>query len=90
MSKEIDLVYCLWEDIMSSDTGWKSRDEAIEWADSEPSLVHQTGFVLDDDGEFILLVDSYFKNCETVGTVTRIPKQNIKFIKKIPIIEFIK
>jgi hypothetical protein len=84
------LVYILWNDIVSGETGWKTLDEAMEWADNEEGLVHQTGFLVEDDGDHVTLIDSYFKDSETVGTPTKIPKQNVKFIKKISIEEFIK
>ena len=83
MSKENEypIVFCIWEDIVQSDPNWQSKEEGLDWADSENGLVHQIGFKLDEDENHLILTDSYFKSCETIGSVIRIPKWAIKEVK---------
>ena len=79
------LVYCIWEDIQGSSGEWKTVDDAINWNDTEDSLVHQVGFQLDKSDEYVILIDSFFPNQDLVGTVIRIP---IGAIRKLKIIEY--
>lgn len=84
------LVYCVWEDIVSTDTTWRDLDSAIHWTDSESGLVSQTGFMLEKSDEYLILLDSFFNEGDMVGSVTRIPLSTVKFIKTIPINELLK
>ncbi len=87
MSKDnqvLPLVFVIWTDIIQSDPNWQTREEGLDWADSEDGLVYQSGFILDDDENYLTLTDSYFKSCDTIGSVTRIPKSVIKSMKIIP------
>lgn len=77
-TKKYQLVFCKWEDTTSSDSGWKSSDEAIDWADNTPGIVHQIGFKLEQNEEHLILVDSYFPDDDTVGTVVKIPMSMIR------------
>lgn len=79
------LVYCIWEDIQGSGSEWKTNDEAIHYADTENSLVHQVGFQLEKSDEHVILLDSFFEDQDLVGIVTRIPIAVIKKIKTIEV-----
>lgn len=71
------LVFCIWEDIVATDTNWRDKEAADEWVKTETGRVHQTGFLLSKDDQYLVLMDSYFPYSTTVGSVTRIPSQNI-------------
>lgn len=92
MSKDsiLPLVIISWMDIIQSDPNWQTREEGLDWADSEDGLVYQTGFKLDEDENYLTLTDSFFKSCDTIGSVTRIPKSVIKSMKVLNYEEFIK
>jgi hypothetical protein len=87
MSKDnqvLQMVFVTWHDIIQSAPNWQTREEGLDWADSEDGIVYQSGFILDDDENYLTLTDSYFKSCDTIGSVTRIPKSVIKSMKIIP------
>jgi hypothetical protein len=81
---ENKLIYCEWEDITSTDSGWRTGEDAIEWSDSVKSIVRQTGFLIDQDENYLVLTCSYLPELELVGTTIRIPKATVTFIKEIP------
>jgi hypothetical protein len=82
------LVYCVWQDIVSTDTNWREIDEAIHWVDTESGMVSQCGFMLEKNDEYLILLDSFFNEGEMVGAVTRIPIETVKFIKQVSIEDF--
>lgn len=86
--KAYPIVYCVWEDIVSTDTAWKSLDEAIDWVDSESGLVSQVGFMLEKNDEYLILMDSFFNNEDTIGAITRIPIECVRYIKKMSIDDY--
>lgn len=89
-TEKYPLVFCEWEDIVSSDTNWRDLDDAIHWVDSENGIVNQVGFMLENNDDYLILMDSFFSEGDTVGAITRIPKAVVKSIKKISIEEFLK
>lgn len=64
-----------WVDICSSGSEWRSVEDALDWSGGETSIVFQLGFLLDEDENFLTLVDSILlhESDPLVGTVTRIP-----------------
>ena len=84
------LVVCIWEDIVASDSAWRTLDEAINWVDTEAGLVYQTGFMLEKNDEYLILMDSFFTEGDIVGTMTRIPIETVRYIKKIPLPDVLK
>ena len=74
---KISFVYVIWEDIVSTDSGWHSLDVVKDWVDTQNSMVTQVGFLLREDENYIILMDSYFQD-GTLGAVTRIPRGVIK------------
>lgn len=91
MTKPVDnhypLVICKWLDIISSDSNWRSADEAIDWVDTESGVVIQTGFMLEKNDEYLILLCSFFLSGDTVGTITRIPIDAVKAIKVIDYVD---
>lgn len=83
------LVICKWHDTVATDSNWRTEDEAIDWVDSESGIVLQTGFMLEKNDEYLILLDSFFEKGDVVGTVTRIPIETVKYIKVIPIQQLI-
>lgn len=81
--EERKLIYCIWEDITSTDSTWRSVEEALEWSDSAVSLVKQVGFLVDQDENYLTLACSYIPALELIGTTIRIPKSTIKEIKEL-------
>ncbi len=82
------IVYVIWIDIVATDANWRDVDSAIQWVDEECGLVHQCGFLLDKGDEYIVIMDSFFVEGDTVGAVTRIPTHNVRFMKTISIDQF--
>jgi hypothetical protein len=80
---ERKLVYIEWEDITSSDTTWRELEDAQTWADEADSIVRQTGFLIAKDDDYIVLTCSHIPGLELIGSVTRIPKSTVKYIKEI-------
>ncbi len=54
---EYPMVVCIWEDIVSTDSGWRETSNADEWARTESTKVSQVGFLYKEEGDFILLLD---------------------------------
>lgn len=77
------LVYCEWLDITSGDDGWKTEEDALDWADTTDSVARQTGFLLSKDQDFMVLVCSYIPGLELVGATVRIPIATIQYYKEI-------
>jgi hypothetical protein len=84
MAAERKLVYVLWEDITQTDSSWRDLEEALDWSNSEVSLVHQVGFLLDKDENYITLICSYLPP-DLAGTVIRIPVSTVKYVKEFTV-----
>jgi hypothetical protein len=84
-NKERKLIYCVWEDITSTDSNWRSSEESTEWSDAADSLVRQVGFLIDQDENYVVLTCSYLVELDFVGTTIRIPRATIKLFKEIPL-----
>jgi hypothetical protein len=83
--EEKKLIYCKWLDITSGDDGWKTEEDALDWADTTDSVVRQTGFLLSKDQDYLVLCCSYIPGLELVGTTVRIPIPAIQEYHEIPI-----
>ena len=84
MEEERKLIYCIWEDIVQSDSSWRDIEEAQDYADITDSLVRQTGFLVSKDQDYLVLACSYIPGQDLIGSVVRIPIPTIKLIKEIP------
>lgn len=73
----------IWTDITSK-SGWHTQSQLDKFTtDDIENEVQQVGFVLEEDENQIVLLDSYFTSKETFGSATKIPKGCIKSIKYI-------
>lgn len=79
------LVYCEWIDVTSTDSSWRSSEEATDWADDVNSIVHQTGFLVLKDQDYLVLACSYMPDLDLVGAVVRIPMTSVKVYNEIVI-----
>ena len=74
-----------WRDITVS-TGWIEQDALDSFVmDSEESIVHQVGFLYEEDEDQIVLLNSFFSGKDLLGDVTKIPKGCVIQIIKLPI-----
>lgn len=80
---ERKLIYCTWEDICSTDSSWRSTEDALEWSDAAQSIVRQVGFLVDQDENYLVLCCSYLPELDLIGTTIRIPKSTIKEIREL-------
>lgn len=80
------IVYVEWIDIASTDSGWRTLEEAMDWADETDSVVRQVGFFLDKDDDYLTLACSYIPDW-LVGTTIRIPMSTVKHYEVIEIDE---
>jgi hypothetical protein len=83
------LVFVQWEDIISTDTSWRELDDAIHWIDTETGIVNQVGFLLEKHEDYVILMDSFFEEGDTIGAITRIPKNTVKYFKILKIQDII-
>lgn len=72
-----------WVDI-SGQFGWHSQNKLDEFItrDNE-GLVHQIGYLYEEDEHQIILLDSYFDDKSQFGTIHRIPKGCVVSITEI-------
>jgi len=79
------LLYIEWCDATSKVGPWVTKQEAIDWADSEHWVVKCVGWVVKETKEYLLLcqqmspTDDYTQ--EQLGTIYKIPKTWIR-VKK--------
>jgi hypothetical protein len=71
----------LWVDIVY-DAGWRTPEEAEKFIQDKDMEVMQTGYYYSEDKDNLYIIDSYFKNEKTLGTVHKIPRGCIKKITK--------
>lgn len=79
------LIYCQWLDITATESGWRTQEEAENWADEVDSIVHQTGFLISKDEDYLILACSYIPGLDLIGTTVRIPTSTIKLYKELEI-----
>ena len=85
--KKHRLIQIGWADAIENLDGWHTKAEALGWAKDDDWSVHQVGWVLEENKDYILLSnkqndasggrDSHF------GGLFKIPKPWIKYIKTI-------
>lgn len=80
--QKYDLVEVQWVDIIATDGGWRSDAELEEWSYYQCDTVQQVGYVVNDNSDYLILTDSYFKcDSSTLGYCVKIPKGTIISIK---------
>lgn len=79
------LVIIIWRDIVY-DAGWHTQKQFDDFVTKEDhDLVNQVGFVVEDDENQIVIVDSYFQDSSAYGTIHKIPKGCIVSMKELKI-----
>ena len=71
-----------WIDIIH-DNGWHSLEELENFDQERSKLVRQIAYLYEEDEEQVILLDSYFEDRQTFGTIHIIPKGCIKQIREI-------
>lgn len=62
-----------WRDIRSDD-GWHDANDMDDFVSENNSVVTQLGYLVEDDEEQIVLLDSYFLDKQLFGGIHKIPK----------------
>lgn len=71
---ELKPVLVKWIDISTS-AGWKEQDEIDKFVmDESENLVHQCGFLYEEDERQVCLLNSYFVGADLLGDLTKIPR----------------
>ena len=84
----VKIIIVKWSDVISSDSGWHSLEEAKEFVETRSSVVTQVGFLLRKDDRYLIMTESYFEGTDTIGGVIRIPISLIITIREVEI-EFV-
>ena len=71
------LVYLEWGDAISN-TGWMSKEDALEWGEEQHWLVKNVGWLLKETKDYILLAAKYSDGSGEYGLLHKIPKTWIK------------
>ena len=75
-------VIVIWKDITTKN-GWNSQEEIDQFVmDEDECIVYQSGFLYEEDESQLCLLNSYFKNKDLLGDITKIPKGAIVQIIK--------
>lgn len=71
-----DLIYIEWCDAITNEASWLSKDEAIEWAETENWINQHVGFLIKETDKYLLIAGekSKYMNGGSYGHVTKIPK----------------
>ena len=72
-----------WRDITTKNW-WNDQDEIDSYImDLDENIVHQVGFLYEEDDHQICLLNSYFSGQDLLGDLTKIPKGCVLEIKKL-------
>lgn len=66
-------VEIIWKDI-TSDDGWHSQDELDKFINDDIDTVTQVGYLLEEDENQVVLIDSHFLGKDLFGGIHKIPK----------------
>lgn len=81
--KHLKPVLVTWRDITSRE-GWHDPIALEDFiGDTKEATVYQVGFLYEDDGDEVVLIDSYFAGKDLYGTITKIPKGCVIEIKEL-------
>jgi hypothetical protein len=81
----VKIIIVKWSDVISSDSGWHTVDEAKEFVETRSSVVTQVGFLLRKDDKYLVMTESYFEGTDTIGGIIRIPVSLIITIREVEI-----
>jgi hypothetical protein len=71
-----------WVDIIH-EGGWHTQDQIDEFINERSMIVHQIGYLYEQDDDYLILLDSYFEDKQQFGTIHVIPKGCIKQITEL-------
>ena len=77
----MEKVYIKWIDAMADNSGWKTIEDAVEWAETVQIEIDEVGYILEENDEYILLISKI--NKDIVSGLTRIPKKYIAERKEL-------
>lgn len=76
----------LWEDSITADSGWLSREEAIAWAKAyDQHRMVTTGLLIERTKEYVLVTSIEDPSTGRLGPLVRIPAGCIKKLALIPV-----
>ena len=80
--KTPQLIYLEWYDAISNSDGWKNYNEAINWSQNANWLVQESGFLIEETNDYILLANKIVAETDDsellLGILKKIPKPWIK------------
>jgi hypothetical protein len=82
MAYSMKKVEIKWTDIIH-EGGFHTQQELDDFMDEKSMTVTQIGYLYEDDGEYLILLDSYFEDKSQFGTIHVIPKGCIKQITEL-------
>lgn len=63
-----------WRDIVF-DEGWHTQKQFDKWVtETSHNTVKQLGYLMEDEEDYLIIVDSYFEDESAYGTIHKIPK----------------
>ncbi len=65
----------------TNNAGWEDPDTMLEWATAPPPLMYSTGFLIVDDDNYVVLLDTIGPN--EVGTANKIPRGMISRVTRL-------
>ncbi len=81
------LVIVTWRDITAS-LDWHTLNKLDAFiTDQKENLVHQVGYLYEEDDDQLVLLDSYFADKSKYGTIHKIPRGcvvDIKTLMEVP------
>lgn len=88
----MELIYIEWCDAIADTPSWITINDAIKWADNEDWVIKQSGFLLKETEEYILLCSKinphdHLKDDMRVDSLLKLPKTWIR--KRINLSNFI-
>jgi hypothetical protein len=75
-------VEIIWQDIVH-ESGWHTVEELEDFNQTKDKTVYQLGYLYEEDEDEVTIVDSFFEDKKTFGTIHIIPKGCIKQMKEI-------
>ena len=75
-------VEIIWMDIIH-ESGWHDQDQLDNFLQEKAMTVSQVGYLYEEDDDTVTILDSYFADKSSFGTIHVIPKGCIKSIKSL-------
>lgn len=80
---KLEPVYVKWVDITTR-AGWIEQEDLDDFVmNNTENIVHQCGFLYEEDETQVCLLNSYFDGRDLLGDATKIPRGCILELKKL-------